>query len=81
MELTNEMIEQLKADLSGATTYMEKLKIYDVLGKEVRTLINKKQSPGNYQVHFDASGQPSCVYIYRIKAGSFGQAKKMILLR
>jgi len=57
------------------------LKIYDVLGKEVRTLVNKKQSPGNYQVQFDASGLPSGVYIYRIEAGSFSQSKKMMLLR
>jgi len=57
------------------------LKIYDVLGQEIRTLVNEKQSPGNYQVQFDASGLPSGVYIYRLQAGNFNQSKKMILLR
>jgi len=61
------------------------IKIYDVLGQEIRTLVNKKQAPGNYQVQFNAEGLPSGVYIYRISATSgavsFVQSKKMILLR
>ncbi len=57
------------------------LKIYDILGKEVTTLVNKNQAPGNYTVNFDASDLPSGIYFYRITAGSFTETKKMILLR
>ena len=57
------------------------LKIYDILGRQVATLINKRQSPGIYRVTFDASNLSSGVYLYRLKAGSFTQSRKMILLR
>ena len=58
-----------------------RLTIFDVLGREVATLVNKKQNPGNYQVHFDASKLSSGIYYYRLKAGNFIETKKMILLR
>ncbi len=57
------------------------LKIYDVLGREVATLVNKKQSPGIYEVTFDASNLPSGVYIYKIQAGSFTQSRKLLLMK
>ncbi len=57
------------------------LKIYDILGREVATLVNKEQTPGNYSVKFNASNLPSGVYIYRLKAGGFTAAKKMILTK
>jgi len=57
------------------------LKIYDVLGREVATLVNKKQKPGVYKIIFNASNLPSGVYLYKIKAGSFVQVRKMILLK
>lgn len=61
------------------------LKVYDMLGREVATLVNTYQPTGNYSVEFDASsaggGLPSGVYIYTIKAGEFSQTKKMIVLR
>jgi len=61
------------------------LKVYDVLGREVITLVNKEQSAGNYKINFDASSLTSGVYFYRIIAGSadggFVQTKKMILLK
>ncbi|GEM_PF-3273954 len=58
-----------------------KLKVFDVLGKEVATLVNKNQNPGNYKVTFDASGLPSGIYYYKLKAGSFVSVKKMMLLK
>ena len=61
--------------------FLVSLKIYDVLGREVATLVNKKQKPGVYKVEFNASNLPSGVYLYRIKAGSFVQVRKMILLK
>lgn len=57
------------------------LKIYDVLGNEVSTLINEYKEAGSFEIYFDASGLPSGIYIYRISAGNFNQAKQMILLK
>ena len=57
------------------------LKIYDVLGREVSTLVNKEQTAGIYQVQYDASNLGSGVYFYQIRAGSFVESKKMILLK
>jgi len=57
------------------------LKVYDGLGSEVATLVNKKLSAGEYEVKFDGSGLPSGVYYYRLKAGNFAESKKMIILK
>ena len=57
------------------------LKVYDIIGREVETLVNQKQKPGNYEVTWDASNQPSGVYFYQLIAGSYTETKKMILLR
>ncbi|MCW8849250.1 MAG: T9SS type A sorting domain-containing protein, partial [Melioribacteraceae bacterium] len=57
------------------------LKIYDVLGREVRTLVNQVQKPGNYEVNFNASDLSSGIYFYSIKAGNFYQTKKLMLLK
>ena len=61
------------------------LKIYDILGREVATLVNKNQSAGNYEVQFNASsaggGLTSGVYFYQLKSGSFIESKKMVLLK
>ncbi len=57
------------------------LKVYDELGKEVATLVNKDQAAGNYTVDFNASNLASGVYFYRIQAGDFVQMKKMILMK
>ncbi len=57
------------------------LKIYDVLGKEVSTLVNAQQAQGVYEVTFDASNLASGMYIYTIQAGSFTSSKKMLLMK
>lgn len=61
-------------------TYVQ-LKIYDILGREVVTLINEKLSPGTYEVDWDATNYPSGIYFYKLKAGDFIQTKKMLLLK
>lgn len=57
------------------------LKVFDVLGNEIRTLINEHKPAGRHQAEFNAEGLSSGVYFYTIRSGSFLQTKKMILLR
>ena len=56
------------------------LKIYDVLGNEVITLVNKEKSAGSYEVEFSATNLPSGVYFYQLKTGSYIETKKMLLI-
>ena len=57
------------------------LKVYDILGEEVATLVNEDKGVGNYQVNFDASKLASGMYIYTITAGNYTATKKMMLLK
>jgi hypothetical protein len=57
------------------------LKVYDILGSEIATLVNEEQSAGRYEVEFDASKLSSGIYMYQLKAESFIQTKKMVLIR
>jgi hypothetical protein len=57
------------------------LKVYDVLGNEVATLVNEEKPAGTYEITWYAANLPSGVYFYTINAGSFVETKKMILLR
>ncbi len=66
---------------SGASQQNVLLKVYDVLGNEIATLVNEEKQPGKYEVEFDGLRLASGIYFYRLTAGSFIQTKKMILLR
>jgi spore coat protein A len=57
------------------------LKIYDILGREAATLISGMAPKGNHEVQFNASGLASGMYVYKLSAGSFTEAKKMLLLK
>jgi len=57
------------------------LKVYDILGNEVSTLVNEIQPAGIYEVDINASALTSGVYFYKLQAGSFSETKKMLLLR
>ena len=57
------------------------LKVFDVLGSEIMTLVDDYKTAGSYQAVFDAFNIPSGVYFYRLKANDFVETKKMILLR
>jgi hypothetical protein len=57
------------------------LKVFDILGREVESLVNQKQAAGSYEVNFNASKLSSGIYIYRIIAGDFVQSMKMILIK
>ena len=56
-------------------------KVFDVLGREVTTLVNKEQPQGDYEVDWNAANNSSGVYFYKIQAGDFVDSKKMVLLR
>ena len=58
-----------------------KLKIYDLLGREVATLLDKELQPGEYKVNFEAQGLQSGIYFYRIEASGFVQTRKLTLLK
>ena len=57
------------------------LKVYDVLGREIATLVNEEKSPGNYEVTLNAANMSSGVYIYILRAGDFAASRKMILVK
>ena len=58
-----------------------RLAVYDLLGREVAVLVNEKKAPGSYEVRFDGSGLASGVYLYRLTAGTFFQARKLLILK
>jgi len=60
--------------------YVE-LKVYNILGKEVTTLVSNKLNPGNHTYQFNSKNLSSGIYFYRIETGDFQDVKKMILLR
>ncbi len=64
----------------GSRQYVS-LKIYDMLGREVATLVNETKDPGNYTVLFNAGMLTSGIYIYKMRAGSFVESRKLILLK
>jgi M6 family metalloprotease-like protein len=65
--------------VSGASNV--KLSVYDLLGREVSTLVNERKEPGAYTVKFDAGNLPSGAYFYRLQAGSFVAVRKLVVLR
>jgi len=67
--------------LSGVEGSRVQLRVYDVLGTEVATLVNEEKPAGSYEVEFSSKGLSSGIYLYKIQAGSFVSAKKMILIK
>jgi photosystem II stability/assembly factor-like uncharacterized protein len=57
------------------------LKIFDILGKEIQTLVNEELKPGTYEVAFDGSNLPSGIYFYQLQAGDFIETKKLVLFK
>jgi len=64
-----------------ATASTVRLAVYDILGREVATLVNEQMTPGQHNVTWNAAGMASGVYFYRLTAGSFSQAKQMVLMK
>lgn len=70
-----------KIEIALPQRALTKITIYDVLGREIQTLINNELEAGYYETNIDASRFPSGVYFYRIQSGNFLQTKKMILMK
>ncbi|MFZ1704573.1 MAG: T9SS type A sorting domain-containing protein, partial [Saprospiraceae bacterium] len=64
-----------------ATSNPVSLKIYDVLGNEVASLIDEIQPSGNYEITFDARSLSSGTYFYKLQAGDFIETKKLLLIK
>jgi probable HAF family extracellular repeat protein len=70
---------QIRFDISEQSHVT--LKVYDILGREVTTLVNETKSPGRYEVSFEAATLPSGVYLYRIEAGDYRKVMRMMYVR
>ena len=77
--LLNEVQPVMDAYYASTTTVI--LKVYDILGREITTLVNKKQRTGNYQITFNATGLPSGVYFARLTVGDFNKTISMLLIK
>jgi hypothetical protein len=65
----------------GISNNLITLKVYDVLGKEISTILNQNLTAGTYETDFDGSKLSSGVYFYRLTAGSYTEMKKMMLVK
>jgi hypothetical protein len=70
-----------RIEFSIVGTQFTILRVYDILGREVATLVNESLRPGHYTRTFDGTGLASGIYVYRLQAGSFVETRKAILLR
>ena len=66
---------------SIANSQLTVLKVYDLLGREVATLVNEEKKPGTYNVQFDGTGFASGVYVYRLQSGADSAVRKLILMK
>ena len=78
-------ITKIKFDIAPlsrrAGGVLTSLKIYDITGREIQTLVNEKLNPGSYEVTFDGSNFASGVYFYQLRTGDFIETKKLVLLK
>jgi hypothetical protein len=66
---------------SGGNRQLTIVKVFDVLGREVATLVNEVMEPGTYAVQFDASSHASGLYFYRLSVGQYVECRKMIVMK
>ena len=57
------------------------LTIYDILGREITTLVNEELKPGTYEVQWDGTNYPSGVYFYKLVAVEYAETKRMVLVK
>ena len=70
-----------KIQFSVVSSQLTVLKIFDMLGREVATLVNEEMRPGSYEATWDAAGFPTGVYFYRLQSGGLVETKKLVLMR
>ena len=68
-------------EFSLPQTGFVRLKVYNILGEVVATLVNEEKEAGSYHVQFDGTGLASGVYFYRMRAGEFVETKRLVLLK
>ncbi|MDX1639164.1 MAG: T9SS type A sorting domain-containing protein, partial [Balneolaceae bacterium] len=89
LPLSNELLPNYPNPFNPSTTIQYRLaskaqvnlEVYNLIGRRVRTLVNKVQNPGSYRVTFDGSGLSSGTYFVRIQAGDFSRVQKMTLIK
>lgn len=72
---------KIKDSHNSASSANVKLVVFDILGKEIATLVNENLKPGEYEPTFDARGLTSGIYFYRLTAGDFSETKKMLMIK
>ncbi|MEO8169146.1 MAG: T9SS type A sorting domain-containing protein, partial [bacterium] len=70
-----------KIQFSVGTSGPASLRVFDVLGRRVATLVNENLNPGSYEVSFDGKNLASGVYLYRLKSGTFSSVKRMVVIK
>jgi hypothetical protein len=70
-----------KIKYSIPTESIVSIKVFDILGNEIRSLVSEKQEQGNYEIDFDGRDLVSGIYLYKIQTGTFSQVKKMLILK
>jgi hypothetical protein len=74
-------VTTIRFDVGDATADITSLRIYDITGRNVATLVNEQMDPGNYELQWNASGHPSGVYFSELISGSTRLTQKMVLLK
>lgn len=72
---------KIRFDISGTSVAKTFLSVYDILGREIATLVNEELKPGTYEVKWDASIYPSGVYFYKLETEYLTEIKRMVLLK
>jgi len=72
---------KIKFQISGTSAAQTFLSVYDILGREVTTLVNEKLQPGTYEIDFDGSNVPGGIYFYKIMIDGFTETKKMLMIK
>jgi hypothetical protein len=63
-----------------AKTQLVSLRVFDLLGRDVATLVNEVKEPGTYSVQWDATGLATGVYLYQLRTGNFADTRRLVLL-
>ncbi len=74
-------VTKIRFDIGGTSSAQTLLSVYDLLGCEIKTLVNEKLRPGEFEVDFVASNYPSGIYYYKLTANDFTETKKMVLVK